>query len=373
MSYKANIFGGVLLLSLTLLVCFILGEFVVRSLISDAQFMDRYVFWSSPHYVLEEDGALHFNSNEVFREFAVYDGELEYQGGWQTNNLGLIDVEDYAHEPGAWTRRIAIVGDSFTAGTGGTTPWVPRLRAALQNENATTYVYNLGVGGAGIDHFQKILVHFRQKLPFNEIVILAISDDFHRPYWKPLLTDDAVRVCPLGESLDVCQKREPRTIVVPFKSSVEYVLGKASELATERRRRLKSSDWNVRDLLGISRVASLAYLAFKGEPLVAAGEKRQSISPILLRFIERGSFGSLQQIRKDFPDINIRLIHIPEKQELARGEYEVDVAEEAKAMGIQYIPALRKCQWSVKGYHLRDPHPNDLGYEHITKCVAAVL
>jgi hypothetical protein len=106
---------------------------------------------------------------------------------FRTNDLGFIDHEDYL-VPGqsrADAPRYAFVGDSFTAGFHGGTPWVPALRDRARKTNPDLQIYNLGVSGTGFDHFGRLLKSFATDVDFSEIVILAISDDFERPFWPP--------------------------------------------------------------------------------------------------------------------------------------------------------------------------------------------
>ena len=92
--------------------------------------------------------------NESVRTVAIYTGRIEYDVKYQTNNMGFIDHKDYdKNQP--IERSIAFVGDSFTAGYHGGTPWVPGLRDKLAHDNDLE-IYNLGVDGTGIIHFEKI-------------------------------------------------------------------------------------------------------------------------------------------------------------------------------------------------------------------------
>jgi hypothetical protein len=72
--------------------------------------------------------------------------------------------------------RYAFVGDSFTAGFHGGTPWAPALRDRARRANPDLQIYNLGVSGTGFEHFSRLLKSFATEVDFSDIVILAISD-----------------------------------------------------------------------------------------------------------------------------------------------------------------------------------------------------
>jgi len=131
----------------------------------------------------------------------VYDGSIEYDVRYHTNNLGFIDDRDYP-DPTATpptSQQYAVVGNSFTAGIHGGKPWVPALRADLTAALGQTEVYNLGVEGTGMQHFADLLVSFARDRPFTHVVIVAISNDFQRPRWRPEMAPDGLHFCPADE------------------------------------------------------------------------------------------------------------------------------------------------------------------------------
>jgi hypothetical protein len=60
----------------------------------------------------------------------LQDGDIVYDVRFTTNDLGFIDHEDYSSDGDrpADAPRLVFVGDSYTAGFHGGTPWVPALR-----------------------------------------------------------------------------------------------------------------------------------------------------------------------------------------------------------------------------------------------------
>ena len=51
----------------------------------------RYKLWSSPHFRLDETGAVCFLPEEALRAVSLLDHEVEFDVSYRTNNLGLID------------------------------------------------------------------------------------------------------------------------------------------------------------------------------------------------------------------------------------------------------------------------------------------
>ncbi len=374
-SRRANI----ILLIVSIIICLILAEMAIRILFSTPEYNNRFLFWSSPHFLLDELGAVRYYPNEKVREIAVYDQSIEYDVRYHTNNMGLIDTVDYpesmdGNEKG---RYIALVGDSLAAGSGAT-PWIPVLREQVQAEHPSVHLYNLGVAGAGIEHFYRLLKSISHHIHFTDIVILAISNDFQRPFWRPLTSPTEIRFCPFQESDEVCSKRLPVARVIDFDVSEAQINALVAEVVAKRAERdaaegvqgiiPKATGW-----LRKSRLFDLGYSLYHDIPLFAAGEQAQRVSAVLKRIVEKENFRMLEKIRDQYPDTNIYFVHLPEKQEVDSNRYELELREEVEALGIKYFPALQQCDWSREMFYRRDPHPNELGYKNITTCVKDYL
>jgi hypothetical protein len=139
---------------------------------------------------LEDDGAVLYPADTEFTEILSRGNEIGYVKSYRINNFGLRDEVDY---PLNSKRHIVFVGDSFTASQGSSFSWVSKLSRELEKKGVS--IYNLGVFGTGLIHFEKILRHFKDKISFDEIVLVTISNDFMRPYWFPQQEDNRVLFC----------------------------------------------------------------------------------------------------------------------------------------------------------------------------------
>jgi hypothetical protein len=82
---------------------------------------------------------------------------------------------------------------------------------------------------------------------------------------------------------------------------------------------------------------------------------------------------ALRQIRNAFASAEIHFIHLPQKEEVEKKSYLVDIGERVKEMEIKYHPALMQCKWSTRMYFVHDAHPNNVGYDNIKNCVSRYL
>lgn len=339
------------------------AELAVRRLAPISDISGRYLMWSSPHFREDDVGAVRYIPNQDVRSVAVYDGTIEYDVRYHTNNLGFIDDRDYIDFPiGSPPRdRYAIVGNSFAAGIHGGSPWVPTLRADLEAARGRTEVYNLGVEGTGIQHFGDLLASFARDRPFTHIVIAAISDDFQRPRWRPLTSSHEIRFCD-DDTMARCAEKAPIATIIGYHDSEAAVLEHTRQLA--RRPAQHPSDAGLARYAGalLRHSQFLRRVSRMVKAKSGTGKKRV-----------QSSLAALASIREHFPTVPITFIHLPEKEEVQMNAYLMDPAPQLRHLRIVYYPALRRCQWSPAMFFARDNHPNADGYRHIEQCVLNAL
>ena len=66
-------------------------------------------------------------------------------------------------------------------------------------------------------------------------------------------------------------------------------------------------------------------------------------------------------------------MHVPDRHETQSGAYDLDVRALLAGTGIEYLPVLGTCPWSMRHYFPRDNHLNAAGYEALDRCVAGML
>ena len=345
------------LLLISLIICFVIGELGIRFLnLTPVNASSRALMFSSETFQLDANGAVRYLPNKNIRTVTVYKGEIEYDVDFHTNNLGFVDYEDYGMEDDPNKKYYAFVGDSFTAGFHGGEPWVPKLHEEVKDNGIE--IYNLGVGGTGFEHFYRLLDSVRGQLSITHIVVLAISSDLRRGFWYPLTNTMDIRFCRENEQETECSKRPPIAKVIPPASTHEDILRLADDIAPERTN---------------SRSASRKFLTQSKLLVFIARALRNLMEKDDYEYIE-GPLRSLRNIRNKFPLAEIHLIHLPQKQEVTKGDYLVkDIGNSVREIGIMYFPALKECGWSDRMFFVQDGHPNRLGYENIAECVSNYL
>ena len=139
----------------------------------------------------------------------MYGNHIDYDVVNNSNNMGFIDNVPYLSTPSGF-RNIVFVGDSFTAGSGSSRPWVGQVRKTLDQPN--THIYSLGVGGTGIQQFARLLHGFDKSIGISVANIMAISDDFFRWPWYPVEGHDGVWFCFENRTAEDCRSASPPII-----------------------------------------------------------------------------------------------------------------------------------------------------------------
>ncbi len=321
----------------------------------------RFLAWNGVNLVSAEGGTVKYLPNRELREAAVYGSRVEYDIRRRSNDMGYLDARDYGKDSVSGGRRIAFAGDSFTAGAGNG-PWVPVLRDKIRRHRPDVEIYALGVDGAGFDNFRGVLLDLSRRVALTDIVILAISDDFERPAFRPLFSGPRVWFCREGESDRECMKKPVMAFVVPDKTSKSDIIRCAKEESAKIRR----VEGFPKNLKLIKLVQSMMK---KEKPLSDAARKMQDGFANL----KRGkSFLVLKKIRQDFPGARVHFIHLPQKEEVSLGRHKFDPREAVESLGITYHSILDS-SWKRSHFHRLDSHPKPSGYKKISESVEKIL
>ncbi len=326
----------------------------------------RALLWSPNFFKLDHSGAVRHVANSTLREAAVYNGKVEYDSLFQTNNWGLIDTQDYEESLSLddGVTRIAIVGDSFTAGTHGNNPWVPRLREAVPGIQGQRYeIYNLGVSATGLDHFVRLLKSVALQVALDHIVLAPISGDFERAYWIPVQSNQGTHLCITGRSEDDCAQDLPIGRALTGDATSDEVLHTAAMHLRDANTRLRKNP--LRQTLKRSRLVRFVLERLRSQQARGSlGKKEPSEHALNL----------LSEISLRFPKTTLHLIHLPQKHEIHQGSYDTIISPSAvQKRRVNYFAALSECPWDVEMFYPNDSHPNAKGYDSILSCVSRYL
>lgn len=331
---------------------------------------DRVLFYSLPAFVDDGLGSVRYAPSTTIREVAVFGDRIDYDTTYSSNNLGFLDSVDYTPTP-AGVYDIIFLGDSFTAGTGGY-PWVPELRDHFADPQSTR-VYNLGIGSASIYHLDRLLDGFKKEVDFDEVNVLVISDDFYRPFWRPVQRDDALWFCPTaGEPVDCSTHRRPLVHRLSASDTPAQLLSRAQDIYGASRHPARSTP-SILQQLHLYIIACDAYHRLR------PAEANVTACPHLYyQFYRehkknekyRKALATLLAWPAKFPGVKFRLLHIPEKSETAIGRYTLDLGGDLKGVDIEFIPLLETCLWTLDMYNKHDMHFTRAGYRHLRDCVA---
>jgi len=331
---------------------------------------DRVLFYTFPAFVDDGSGSVRYAPNTVIREVAIFGDQIDYDTTYSSNNLGFLDSVDYG-PTGPDVHDVVFIGDSFTAGTGGY-PWGPDLREHLTDPHATR-IYNLGVGSFSIYHIDRLLSGFTQEVDFEEVNVLVISDDFFRPFWRPVQHDDALWFCPTaGEKVDCSAHRPPIIHRLSLNDTPAALRARAQDIYTASRhpRHFTPSLWQQ---LNLYIIACDAYHRVRpAEANVAACPHLyyQFYRDYQKNDRYRGALDTLRALPEKHPGVKFRLLHIPEKSEVAIGRYTLDLRDDLRGTDIEFVPLLERCHWAMDMYYRHDMHFTRDGYRHLRDCVS---
>ena len=340
---------NIILVLFSCLIAIALFEVVLRIYLSAS---DQAVhMMSSPSMIQSPDGIVKYSRNTSIRSVATDESGIVYDVLFDTNDFGFVDNVDYTNL--RKNRNIALLGDSFTAGYHGGTPWISGLR---RNLDPAAAVFNLGVSGTGIREFEKRLNNFAASVPIDEVYILVISNDFYRRLWYPASNGGELWFCSHEDSKNECLSAKPPTFYsVDLQSSSDEALAKADEI----RARLPSKGHGF-----------AIYRMFKD---ILWKIQDSDMSKRLANADVQASLEAIVRISDQFGSDRVFILHLPMKNELGGVRYDLDLSEFAASHNINYIPTQKMCPLTKSMFFERDNHPNAIGYKHIAECVAGLI
>ncbi len=334
-----------LLLIVSTVVTLIIVEIILRLFLGNILYSGksgRSLYYSKPPFNLTSNGAVNYAADIPLRSLAIYYNKFEYDTKHHTNNLGFISSKDYHKED---KKGAIFLGDSFTAGVGSTTPWLPLLDSKYPNIN----LYSFGVTGTGQENFYRLFESFQDSLNYDTVVIVSISDDLNRKLWYPMAIEEKLYFCREKSTKEQCTKNYPIMTLIDYGLDRETLL-MPDELYLKKAYR---------------------FLRNKLAQKIKEGQKEQKkyIPP---SHIDMTYIAQIKALA-DKKGKNVIFVHLPEKSEAASGEYRYDIAKDLKDLGITYYPVLKTYHWDMSLFHDNDGHPNDKGYAYISSIVEGIM
>jgi len=107
---------------------------------------------------------------------AVEESAADYSVTYRSNPQGFRSPHDFDRPTPR--RRIALLGDSYTFGTG--VEQSETYAARLEHELRRTRTYNFGIGGFGVDQMWRTLHHYALEVQPDVVVLTFIRNDLDR-------------------------------------------------------------------------------------------------------------------------------------------------------------------------------------------------
>ncbi len=309
----------------------------------------RVVFFDGPNTIFENHEDIftyvpHDEIRQLIGFFTDNDFLVEFDYRYRTNNYGLVQDTDIV--PGRDS--LILLGDSFTEGQGAE-PWF-RLVSPVIDKLGYQPV-NGGVLGTGFQQWLKLDRYLAsENIQIGKVVVLFISDDYHRPVWD---IPPAVFAC--LSALSGCRADE----------SYFYRLPPPDQM----------SSWidKVRTARGPLRI----HLKMRASALLPAsyGVYSHFRQQILFANAEQESRATIAKLIRIHGPENIAFIHLPQKDEIDRGPNNLGLkARRAiEDAGGRLVDGFRLCRMTAADYYPNDEHPNQSGYSKIAACALKVI
>ncbi|MFO1352053.1 MAG: hypothetical protein U1F68_15805 [Gammaproteobacteria bacterium] len=112
-------------------------------------------------------------------------GAVEFQALLRGNNLGFVDKNDFtARAQGAGVKRIAVMGDSFTAASYLQADWTEAIEHLSRSAGQPLEVLNFAIAGAGLANWWSVITRLLepQDYQFDGLVFAVFEGDLHRGF-----------------------------------------------------------------------------------------------------------------------------------------------------------------------------------------------
>jgi len=354
------------------IITLIIAEIVLRLFLGHILYTGnkfRSLYYSSPNLEVVKDGnnAVHYKPDTAIRSITVYYNKIEYDAKHHTNNMGFVSDVNYTKEE---KKGAIFVGDSFTAGVGSNKPWLPILNRKYPDIN----LYSMGVTGTGQENFYRLFENYQDRLNYDTVVIMSISDDLRRIMWYPVEKNGWLYFCYDDNMGEECHRGKRIARLIDYNIDRETLLLPEELYIVKAYRVLKSRY----EAYKKSQEAQEAKLAEAKKDPTAVTKTAVAKPAVAKKAPPKKHEIGLDYIAKikalaDQKGKRVIFVHIPEKGETRSGHYRYNVGERIKAMGIEYYPVLKDYQFDMSMFHPHDGHPNDKGYAYISSIIEDIL
>ena len=312
----------------------------------------RYLFYSNDPIVNELNASKEFwkyKPNSEIRFVAAYQNlfniNIEYDCSFETNKFGFIDTGEIENRAD-----YLVLGDSYTEGHGGC-PWLT-AETLYQDAYLSKYsILNGGLQGTGILQFEQVLEYFEAELNIENLVIIAISNDFKRGNAFSWPTDSE------------CYKngrcgRDDWWHYISIESSDEELLDVA-------RSRSMVSEIDFSDRLLRWSFVYYIFEEYKKIFLASNDESLENKNDDYAPYIK--NFEALERINKKYP--SLKIILVPQRDEVGffgRKNRDSELVE--KYLKVDKYN-FHWCELTASDYMTLDGHPNKDGYIKLFNCL----
>ncbi|MCI5221784.1 MAG: SGNH/GDSL hydrolase family protein [Candidatus Electrothrix sp. AR4] len=363
MSKDMNWIGSFLGQSIAIVIAII----ILLEIIGLFVFDNRY-YWNL-RYLTYSDGAIanqtirHSNGDSAvnlwtyapdstIRSIAVYadvfGATLEYDCAFHTNSLGFIKAGSPA-KPVDYL----VLGDSFTEGQGGC-PWLTEDAIKSDEILSDFNILNGGLQGTGIKSFESVLELHEESALINNVVVIAISNDFKR---------GDPRVWPLDNS---CYRslecgKDDYWYFDKFNTSDAELIEQANIRRDDRKPGLKVEilrySFTYRIIGEFSKIIQGLY----SKSRIESEEKSAPFDSY------SSNFAAFEKIIEKYPKAIVLLV--PQRDEVGLfGRENMDTRIVKKYFNEKGI-SFENCDLSASDYMPIDGHPNVRGFSKLFSCL----
>lgn len=322
----------------------------------------------------------YFLTEQPSRWGRITKGNFEYVAWLKGNTQGFPTRTDFGPaRPDGSTRRIAVFGDSFSAGDYLDTNWPDRTQALAEAGGGRLQMLNFSFTGVGLANWWSILTRLvaAQKYQLDGIVFLVFDNDLDRHF---LVADHRASRSRLWRT---CQHWDPQTYPATLEEAKTcsvttqhaFVISDSEyEQALKGKWPASVPRWELRPVLGKQ---IYTYLDRWSDSLQAALFKTPGFDPDQARLIE--------DIRRfvSSSKLPVLVVFLPPREELVRSTWENDPHRDetkafAREIGATFVDGsaafanlqradIRKCFFPYDG------HWNQTGSDRFAKFMLDVI